>query len=215
MAWDADRSAFAAPRRQVGAPAAYAGKPACAPRQRSLRFLPDAVRAAPGKRAGRIAAPAPQSRGLRRAALAAPPAWHTGGAAPAAQVGQRASTLQRRVVGSLPRSAAQSPPQDRSSGAAATMALRLDMTWRASAPVAGRAEHRDDEPRRPGTGAAAVRPDLPRPHPAAGAGAPPPEPRVRPPAGMTLDPAVAERLVEDVLRRAEQRMRIERERRGL
>jgi hypothetical protein len=30
-----------------------------------------------------------------------------------------------------------------------------------------------------------------------------------------LDPAVAERLVEDVLRRAERRMRIERERRGL
>jgi hypothetical protein len=53
------------------------------------------------------------------------------------------------------------------------------------------------------------------PHPAGGAGAPPATQRSHQPVVTLLDPAVAERLVEDVLRRAEQRMRIGRERRGL
>jgi hypothetical protein len=96
---------------------------------------------------------------------------------------------------------------------AATLALRTDMAWRATAPDPGQPAGgaTSGAPAHAVTGPAGALPGLPAP----GAAAPSLAQPGRAPAGAPLDPALVERLVDDVLRRAEQRLRTDRERRGL
>jgi hypothetical protein len=94
----------------------------------------------------------------------------------------------------------------------AALALQMDMAWRTAGGPAARAS---GEARGLETGAVPAGPGASRAHQAAGAEAALPGQRVPAPLVMALHPAVVESLVQDVLRRAEKRMRIERERRGL
>jgi hypothetical protein len=97
---------------------------------------------------------------------------------------------------------------------AAALALRTDLVWRAGAHGAGQAARGGAPAPAAATHFAAGPAGASPAHAAPGAAAPAAQPG-RAAAGAALDPAVAERLVQDVLRRAEQRQRIERERRGL
>jgi hypothetical protein len=206
----AEAFTFPARRRRPGVSAALADRGGLQSQQRPLRLQPgSAAIAGPGRRARRAAAPPLRAATMWRAALAAYPASRTSGAAPATRGVPRAAapTAQQRLAPKGP------APQNMVAAPAAAMALRLDMAWRATSAFAASAAQAGGEPRRPETGAAAFRPE--HPHPAGGAGAPPATQRSHQPVVTLLDPAVAERLVEDVLRRAEQRMRIGRERRGL
>ncbi|MEO7497224.1 MAG: hypothetical protein ABIT83_24500 [Massilia sp.] len=91
--------------------------------------------------------------------------------------------------------------------ALARQAMRAELVWRAGTPRPASASAPIGQPLHDAPTAVTV------PGPSATAFTMPPN---RPaPAPIQLDAALTERLVEDVLRRAEQRLRIERERRGL
>ena len=181
--------------------------PASAARQadRQLRARPERIDAGSANAAPRAISFAWRSTAARRAmAMTAPASAATGRRRqPTAMFGPYHAAPGGDVVGlDWP-----VPQRARPTAASlAALAMRAELVWRAPAP----GSRNVTEP------AVVDRPSRDAPGMPAGPAAPSIATTTAPPARpVQLDVATTERLVEDVLRRAEQRLRIERERRGL
>lgn len=172
---------------------------------RQLRALPERIDAGSAKATARAISPAWRSTAARRAIHATAPApaitgWRP--PRPTAKFGpyNAAPGGEAGIGWSAPRRARPS---------AAALAMRAELVWRDPAPGSHTVAGADavDRPSRD----APVTPAKPAAPPVATTTAPS-RAAAHP---VQLDAATTERLVEDVLRRAEQRLRIERERRGL